>query len=166
MAAVTRSVSFKNINDGIVYTYPHLNDTLLNYKHYYTLRLLKTLNLTNNFCDISIIYIDDRENGEDIIKKFLNKDNVDIDTLLYQHFHKFNKDDLYFYIKINDNTRNNLSFQEECIVCYNTSNTLINYYSCINTKGSTGHVLCEECHERLRNTQYNVCPMCKSDPLN
>tara|TARA_Y100000768_G_scaffold388678_1_gene386093 strand:+ start:5665 stop:6165 length:501 start_codon:yes stop_codon:yes gene_type:complete len=166
MAAVTRCVSFKNINDGRVYTYPHINDTLLKYKYYYTLRLSKTLNLTNNFCDISIIYIDDRENGEDIIKKFLNKDNVDIDTLLYQYYHKFKKDNIYFYIKINNNTRNNLYFQGECIVCYNTINTLRNYYNCSNTNSLVDHGLCEECHERIRNTQYNVCPMCRSDPLN
>lgn len=166
MAAITRKVSFKNINDGRIYTYPHLNDTLLNYKYYYTLRLSKTLNLTNNFCDINIIYCDDKENGDDIIKKFLNKNNVDIDTLLYQYFHKFKKDDLYFYIKINDNTRNNLSFQGECIVCYNTSNTLRNYYNCSNNNINIGHGLCEGCYEILKSTQYNVCPMCRSEPLN
>ena len=167
MAAVTRRVSFKNVSDGRVYRYPHINDTLLNYKYYYTLKILKTLNLTNNFCDISIIYCDDKENGDDIIKKFLNKDNVDIDDLLYQYFNKLKKDDLYFYIKINNNTINNISFQgEECIVCYNTSNTLRNYYSCSNINNSVGHGLCEECNERIRNTQYNVCPMCRSEPLN
>lgn len=166
MAAITRTVTFKDVSNGYRYTFPHINDNLINYKYYYTSKLLKTLNLTNGFCDINIIYVDDRETGQDIIKRFLNKDTIDIDTLLYQYFRKLKKDDLYFYIEINDNTINNLSFQGECIVCYNTSNTLKNYYSCSNSNNTISHGLCEECHERLRNTQYNVCPMCRSEPLN
>jgi hypothetical protein len=81
-----RTVTFENINNGSIYTYPHLNDILLNYKDYYISKLLKTLNLTNIFCDINIVYIDDKEIDEDIINKFLNKSNIDIDTLLYQYF--------------------------------------------------------------------------------
>lgn len=166
MAAIMRTVTFKNINDGSIYTYPHLNDTLLNYKDYYISKLLKHLKLTNDFCDVNIVYIDDNETGEDILNKFLNKTNCDIDTLLYQYFRKSRKDNLYFYIRINNNTNNSICFSGECIVCYNISNSLRVYYNCSITNNGNIHGLCEDCYENIKKTQYNVCPMCRSTPLN
>ena len=164
MAAIIKNITFKNIHDGNIYSFPHKNYPLFVFKEYYKDKLLKILNLTNIKCTIDIIYIDDRNSKIDILEKFLNKDNIYIDDILYKYYNKCKKANLYFYVEINSNT----IFSGECIICYNSSTRLNHYYNCkiSNFDNDSHHGMCANCHNLLKNTSYNVCPICRSSHIN
>ena len=111
---------------------------------------------------IDIIYIDDYRSNKDILEKFLNIQNIDIDDILYQYYNKCKKDNLYFYVKFNDA----LTFPGECIICYNESSRLNHYYNCNITNTESHHGMCNSCFNSISQTTYNVCPMCRSSCKN
>ena len=158
MAAITKQITFKNMDDGNKYSFPHQNYPLFEFKEYYKNKLLKELNLTNIKCIVDIIYVDDYINKTDILEKFLNEDNINIDDILYQYYNKCKKSDLYFHVKIN----NNSTFSGECTICYNTSTRLNHYYNCNITNVDSHHGICYDCYNLLKKSSYNTCPICRS----
>ena len=164
MAAILKEVTFKNIDDGEIHSFPHNNLPLNQFKEIYSNRLLKKLNMSNSIKEnsIDIIYIDDYRSNKDILEKFLNIQNIDIDDILYQYYNKCKKDNLYFYVKFNDA----LTFPGECIICYNESSRLNHYYNCNITNTESHHGMCNSCFNSISQTTYNVCPMCRSSCKN
>tara|TARA_Y100000389_G_scaffold141203_1_gene139049 strand:+ start:5508 stop:5996 length:489 start_codon:yes stop_codon:yes gene_type:complete len=158
MAAIIKEITFKNIDDGNIHSFSHNNFPLFEFKEYYKNKLLKKLNLTNIKCIVDIIYIDDYKNETDILEKFLNKDDIDIDDILYQYYNKCKKDNLYFYVKIN----NNNIFSGQCTICYNSSTRLNHYYNCDINNIDSHHGICDHCYNLLKKTPYNLCPICRS----
>lgn len=154
---------FKIFHNGETFRLPHYNFDVSSYCTLYVnyLRMLMSTNLL-----FEIYHMYDVDCNTNLVHK-LGETNETIGDFIYK---SFKSSDFAFYVRI-ENTKQydierslitNSTFEEECIICHQTT-TLKHYYGCELKGKQVHHGMCGECDRSwYRANPNNTCPMCRA----